>query len=115
MFLHLKLFVSVFLKSPIRGKDNIIKVLLLFLLLSLLLLLLFLLLKIFTRYMQRPEQQAGCSFGTQCQWTGALLTLAVTHSRDPTMIGITVTRFCHNLESSIARSLLLLLLLLLSS
>ena len=67
--------------------------------------------------MQRPEQQAGCSFGTQSQWTGALLKLPFTHSSDPTMIGITVTvtQFCHNLESSMARSLLLLLLLLLSS
>lgn len=73
--------------------------------------------KIFARYVQRPEQQAGCSFGAQSQWTGALLKLPFTHSSDPTMIGIavTVTQFCHNLDSSMARSLLLLLLLLLSS
>ena len=65
--------------------------------------------------MQRPEQQAGCSFSTQCQWTGALLKLPFTNSSDPTMIGITVSRFCHNLESSMARSSLLLLLLLFAS
>ena len=29
--------------------------------------------------------------------------LSLTHPSDPTMIGIIVIRFCHNLESSMAR------------